>query len=122
MEDNTQEQKDKVQITQDLGRFSQSEFVVKADPAKLQLFKCPNCGGLHFRHAGYVLPITPKIEEQVVKGELFTCCVYLCVKCKHSIVYGKDEKIHDITEYIDLNAWEKTEKEAHKATGPGGQC
>jgi len=47
--------------------------------------------------------------------------VMVCVKCKHSYIWVS-EQMYDVTEHVDLNAWEKTEKEAHKATGPGGQC
>lgn len=33
-----------------------------------------------------------------------------------------NEQMYDVTDQIDLKAWEKTEKEAQAATGPGGQC
>jgi hypothetical protein len=47
--------------------------------------------------------------------------VMVCVKCKKSTLWVNGQ-MYDVTERIDLKAWEKTEKEAHAATGPGGQC
>lgn len=45
----------------------------------------------------------------------------ICVSCKRAFVW-LNEQMYDVTDQVDLAAWEKTEKEAHKATGPGGQC
>lgn len=89
----------------------------------LHLFKCPNCGGVHFRHAGYLevqMPYINTVDPQL-KVEMHSEQVKVCVACKHCHII-RDAKIWDVTKYIDLAAWEKTEKEAHKATGPGGQC
>lgn len=29
---------------------------------------------------------------------------------------------YDVTDKIDMDAWDKAERELHRATGPGGQC
>lgn len=108
-------------ITQDLGQHSQSDFVKEAEPDMLQLFKCPNDGHMHFRHAGYVMPMMPFTAKQENKVDVQALQVMVCVKCKHSYI-AYDGKLHEVTALIDLNAWEKLEIEAHKATGPGGNC
>ena len=91
-------------------------------PESILMITCPKCGGIHFRHAGYVETVLPYIEqggEPRVVNESHP--VKICVKCKTSVVaIGKN--MYDITEKIDLEAWQKTEIEAHKATGHGGQC
>jgi len=100
----------------------QSAYTKKLADADIFVVKCPHCSGIHFRHAGYIEATIPFVSPK--QGNSLACDslpVKLCVKCKHSMVIHSD-KIIDVTEHIDLNAWEKTEKEAHKATGPGGQC
>jgi len=89
----------------------------------LRLFKCPQCGHVHFRHAGYIEVPTPFVEpdKKEIKAVLSSQPVKLCINCKASYI-TYNSKVYDVTKLIDLNAWEKTEKEAHKATGPGGQC
>jgi hypothetical protein len=124
MNDNTQVQTSEagdVQITQNLGKYQQSEFVEKADVNELQLLKCPSCGNMHFRHAGYMLASMPYVDKQEAKIAVDNVQVMLCIKCKHSYIH-RDGKLQDVTEHIDVKGWEKTEKEAHKQTGPGGQC
>jgi len=99
--------------------------VVKLTPeAKRFLMKCPNpsCGKIHFRHAGYVISLFGYKTEKEPEGISATpISNYVCVACKTSVIYVEG-KIHDITSEIDLDAWKRTEIEAHKATGPGGQC
>lgn len=90
----------------------------------LKIFKCPKCNGAHFRHAGYIEIPTPFIEADKgseVKAVLDSKPVKLCVSCKTALI-SYNSKVYDVTHLIDLDAWEKTEKEAQKATGPGGQC
>lgn len=101
------------------GRFMQHELVKEANVKELQLFKCPNCGKTHFRHAGYVIPMLPYEDEGKPKVSVSSVPVYLCVSCKHSYVNIK-EFFHDVTEQVNFDAWEKSEKVAAKAVGPGG--
>lgn len=96
------------------------------DPTQqINAIKCPKCGRIHFRHAGYIEAqfsvLAPR--DGVLKPEVAIDSkpVKICVSCKTCIITS-DSKIWDVTKYIDLSAWEKTEEEAHKATGPGGQC
>lgn len=93
------------------------------DPDELRLMICPNCGGVHFRHAGYLEPQTiyanpDKNELKVIPD---SAPVKLCVKCKHAYI-NVQSKVWDVTKFIDLEAWIRTEKEAHETTGPGGNC
>lgn len=92
-------------------------------PEELNLFACPNCGKVHFRHAGYLETALPYQDNTSANPKVATDerHVKICVSCKHAYI-TYDAKIWDVTKFIDLEAWEKTEKEAHKATGPGGQC
>jgi hypothetical protein len=108
-----------VQISQPIGKYEQSDFVEQADTAKLQLLKCPNDGHMHFRHAGYVMPMMPYIDKQEGKVSIDAVQVMVCTKCRYSYI-ARDGKLHDVTSIIDLEAWEKLEVSAHKATGPGG--
>lgn len=100
----------------------QEKFTRQLEDADIFVIKCPKCSGVHFRHAGYIeasIPfVSPKSGESLAVDSL---PVKICVSCKSAHVIHQD-KIIDVTKHIDLNAWEKTEKEAHKATGPGGQC
>ena len=85
------------------------------------LFRC-SCGGFHFRHAGYVEAVMPFMRsdgERLISDD--SNSVKVCVKCRKCYVFVTN-KWYDITELIDLKAWEKAEEELHKATGPGGQC
>jgi hypothetical protein len=102
------------------------EFSEKITPKKIEgndlfLFKC-ECGGMHFRHAGYVEMMMPYIKankEKNVTTDSYP--VKVCVKCRKSYVWA-DSQMYEVTDQIDLEAWEKFEKEAHKATGAGGNC
>lgn len=85
------------------------------------LFAC-TCGKCHFRHAGYVKLMLPYLKPgggKRVSVENYQ--VMVCVACRKSFVWA-DEQMWDVTEKVDLKAWEKFEKVAHEATGPGGQC
>lgn len=88
----------------------------------LFMFKCAKCGHSHFRHAGYMQTFLPYLrpggkKEMVQESRQ----VMICVKCKSAYIWVS-EQMYDVTDKVDLQAWEETEKEAHKATGPGGQC
>ena len=85
-------------------------------------FRCPSCGNMHFRHAGYVEALMPFIranKEKKVYCESLS--VMICTKCRRCYVWI-NEQMRDITDEIDVEAWEKTEREMQKATGPGGNC
>ncbi len=85
-------------------------------------FTCKGCGGSHFRHAGYVeimLPFMRPGGERRVGVESLP--VKVCVSCKNCYVWI-NEQMYDVTKRIDLQAWEKAERELQTATGPGGQC
>lgn len=94
----------------------------KLESEDLNLFKCPKCKGVHFRHAGYLHTTVPYVkanrEPEVAKDQ---CPVIVCVKCRKCYidVHGQT---YDVTDTIDLKAWEKAEKEMYKTTGPDGQC
>lgn len=113
----------KVQILEEIGesRIMHHEVIEEGDPKKLQLFRCPNDGHMHFRHAGYVMPMMPYSDEGKVKVSSAPAQVMICIKCKHAFVHYRD-KFHDVTDQIDLEAWKETELKAHEQTGVGGQC
>lgn len=88
---------------------------------KLFIYKC-ECGHGHFRHAGYMRIMMPYLKTGAEKS--MTCEPYqvmICVKCKKATIWV-DSQMYDVTDRVDLKAWEKTEREAQAATGPGGQC
>ena len=100
-------------------------FREKVTPKKpgrdIFFFKC-SCGGLHMRHAGYLNIMVPwlkpgGLKEVAMREER----VMVCVACKKCHIWD-GEQMYDVTDKIDLKAWEKTEREAYKATGPGGDC
>jgi len=94
----------------------------KITAEELFLFRCPECGNVHFRHAGYLESVMPYLKADKTQHiTTDSLCVNVCTKCKHCYVWYSDQ-MYDVTDMIDLKAWEKTEKELHKATGPGGQC
>ncbi len=102
--------------------LQQKDFSRKLEDADIFIIKCPKCGRVHFRHAGYLEVMTPYVDANLGKMlSVDSKPVKICVSCKtaHVIVDGK---VIDMTEQIDLGAWERTEVEAHKSTGPGGQC
>jgi hypothetical protein len=103
---------------------SSNQFEEKATPKKLTdeliIFKC-KCGNLHFRHAGYIETFLPWASvAKEVKLEKHSYQVMVCTKCKSCYIFH--EQMYDVTDMIDLEAWEKIEQELHKATGPGGNC
>lgn len=92
------------------------------------VFTCPGtykrktCGNAHFRHAGYMEFLIPWVKPNKDKKiQNDSAQVKICTKCKSAYVYMNDV-FYDVTDQIDLKAWEKTEKEMQKATGPGGEC
>lgn len=102
--------------------LQQKDFTQKLDTADIFIIKCLVCGKVHFRHAGYLEVMTPYVDAKLGKMlSVDSKPVKICVSCKaaHVIVDGK---VIDITEQIDLKSWERTEVEAHKAVGPGGNC
>jgi hypothetical protein len=98
------------------------ERVTPKEPSDVFFFACKSCGGKHFRHAGYMevmLPFMRAGNEKRVGMD--SVPVKVCVGCKAAFVWLNGQA-YDVTSEIDLTAWTKTEKEAHRATGPGGQC
>lgn len=101
-------------------------FVERVTPKQpdetIFFFKCKKCQGTHFRHAGYMQNLSPFMRaggEKRVSMESLP--VKVCVSCKSCFVWI-NEQMYDVTDQIDLKAWEKLEREMHKATGPGGDC
>jgi len=116
-----------LRLAPELSKGNQEGIVTELESTdELLLLKCPKCQAVHFRHAGYMHPLA-KMDfvsaSQTVETDITTTAVQvmICVNCKTSII-NHAGKIKDVTKHVDLNAWEKTEKEAHKATGPGGEC
>ena len=104
--------------------FDQKDLVKPLDNTdSILLLKCPKCGHTHFRHAGYMITVTPylEIKTQSVNNVSTNNPVHICIKCKTAIL-AVEGKIHDVTDHVDFEAWNKTEKIAHETTGPGGQC
>lgn len=104
--------------------FDPTGTVKDIDSATLDfLLACPKCGGYHSRHAGYFTTKSAYKNVEERGGSTFTTTVpvHICIKCKTPIA-SLGGVMYDVSKYVDLNAWEKTEKEAHAATGPGGQC
>ncbi len=98
------------------------EKVTPKEPGEeLFMFTCA-CGGIHYRHAGYVKTLIPFIEQggakKIVTDNLQ---VMVCVACKNCYVWT-GQQMYDVTKRIDLKAWEKAEVELDAATGPGGEC
>lgn len=110
----------------ELVSMTQDDFTKAVTPKpptdEMFFFKCPECGNLHFRHAGYMETLMPFIRAS---GEKKVCAesyqVKVCTKCKKCFIWYC-EQMYDVTDKIDLKAWTKTEKEMQEATGPGGNC
>ena len=100
------------------------DYVISIEqmPDTVLMIKCPKCGGIQFRHCGYVETACPFVEsggEARVVSESHP--IKTCVSCKTSLVaIGKN--MYNVTSKIDLESWEKFEKTAYKNTGPGGMC
>ena len=100
-----------------------AEMVKPRKPKKgdLSLWKC-ECGNCHFRHAGYVETLTPYVQVDTKKKVMKDSYqVHVCTKCRRCFIWY-DSQMYDVSDEIDLGAWEKAEAELHKATGPGGEC
>lgn len=93
----------------------------KSIDGNLFVYSCA-CTGSHFRHAGYMKILLPFMKPGMQKSmAVETRQVMVCVKCRKCYIWD-GEQMYDVTEKVDLEAWEKAEKELHKATGPGGEC
>lgn len=130
----TMKEKDLLDSIPDNEGFKERITPKDPDDDELILFKCiketgtgPNkkkCGNLHFRHAGYIELLVPfmlggkKKKHEIQKQSLI---VQVCTKCKACYIWH-DNQMYDMTDKIDLEAWEKAEIELNKATGPGGEC
>ncbi len=85
-------------------------------------FECPQCKGKHFRHAGYMKSMMPFMRPNGEKRvDVQDYQVMVCVKCRCAYIW-MNEQMYDVTSQIDMVAWEKFEKEAQRAVGPGGNC
>jgi len=129
MSDKDQPNKDAIEVSnkpkQDLVHPGADGYVERVTPIKppdtVSFFKC-ECNSVHYRHAGYMKTMVPFLRSGGDKRvDVHDYQVMVCVACKNSYVWI-NEQMYDVTDKIDLSAWEKTEKEAHRATGPGGQC
>lgn len=90
----------------------------------LLMFVCPTpeCKNIHFRHAGYIeLQVPHLTADRKEKLATDSIAVRVCTKCKSCFIWF-GMKCYDVTKLIDLEAWDKTEREMQHATGPGGQC
>lgn len=90
------------------------------------LFLRCKCGKAHWRHAGYIGFLTPfasvnEKTELTKKVALDREQVLICVSCKKAYCWINGQ-MYDVSSEIDLAAWEKTEADAYRATGPGGEC
>jgi hypothetical protein len=101
--------------------FREKVLPKEIDDTKLFIWKCV-CGKQHLRHAGYMRVMMPYIEtggEKKMTCENFQ--VMVCISCKKASMFINGQ-MYDATDRFDLKAWEETEREAHRATGPGGDC
>lgn len=100
-------------------------FVERVTPKSADgvlFYKCGGCRGCHFRHAGYMQVMLPFMRSGGEKRvNLDDNRVMVCVKCRKCYAWI-NEQMYDVTDKVDMGAWEATEKELHKTTGPGGQC
>jgi len=104
--------------------FDPAGIVKKMDSETLAfLLACPVCGGYHSRHAGYFTTKSAYKNADERAGSTFTTNipVHICVNCKTPIA-SIGGVVYDVSKHVDVKAWEKTEKQAYKTTGPGGQC
>lgn len=112
-------------LIKSLSNLLRDEFNDKATPKSLPetmfLFKC-TCGNVHFRHAGYIEAIMPYIQaDQEKKVQSDSLSVKVCTSCRKCYVWHHPQW-YDVTDKIDIAAWEKTEREMQKCTGPRGNC
>ena len=58
------------------------------DTDELYMFKCTQCGGVHFRHAGYMEMLLPYVlADKQKKIQKESHQVHVCVKCKKSFKF-----------------------------------
>ncbi len=114
--------KDAVMISMGADEFSKKVTPKKISEAgDLFFFQC-QCDNVHFRHGGYVEVLVPFMRADKTKNvSKDSLQVMICTKC-HTCYVWLNEQMYDVTELIDIEAWEKTERELQKATGPGGNC
>lgn len=113
---------EKALVSMTVNDFEKRTIPIKAkSPKDLFLFQC-GCGCIHFRHAGYIESLMPYMRADKSKHVSEDSeSVLVCTKCRKCYVWVNNQ-MWEITDLIDLHAWEKTEKEMHKMTGPGGNC
>lgn len=104
------------------GNAGFKEKLAPREPGEGMFFQKCACGGIHFRHAGYVQIAIPFIRGGGEKKvELADYRVMVCVKCRKAYAWI-GEQMYDLTDRVDLDAWAKSEVELQRATGPGGEC
>lgn len=113
--------------TQPLSLTEGNEFNKTVKPkvltkaSDLFIFQC-ECGSIHHRHAGYIKTLIPYARpDKEQKVEACNHQLMVCTQCKNCYIWS-DNQMYDVTTLIDLEAWDKTEREMQKATGPGGDC
>ena len=88
-------------------------YIQPVDTCKALMIKCPGCGHRHFRHAGYIETITPFVEAGGAGRAINDSHpVKICVKCKKAYAAIGSEHMYDVSKYVDVKAWEETEKTA----------
>jgi hypothetical protein len=125
--ENNQNNEIKNEVTISMEKNEKNEFSDKISPVEIEdakelfLFQC-KCGNIHYRHAGYVEILMPYINADRTKNvSNDSLQVMVCTKCRKSYVW-LNQQMYDLSKLIDVQAWEKAEKEMHSNTGPGGQC
>lgn len=121
MSEQSLEQREVIMITPEGNGFKEKVNPIKPNEKEIFFFKC-ECKNPHFRHAGYMQTMVPFIRPgDERRMSVDNRQVMVCTKCKNCYVWI-NEQMYDVTHMIDIKAWEKTEKDLHDTTGPGGQC
>lgn len=103
-------------------RQTRQAQMLRSEENGVLFFKCKRCGGLHFRHAGYVHSLVPFMLSGGDKRiDADPKQVMICVKCRAAFVW-LNSQAYDMTDQIELEAWHWLEEDALRATGPGGEC
>ena len=112
-------QKDLISVQE--SEFSEMTKAKKFEDDEMFFFKC-ECGNIHMRHAGYIETLVPFIKANKQKEVNKTSYqVHVCTKCRKSYIWY-DSQMYDVSDKIDIKAWQKAEVELNEATGPGGEC